>query len=96
MTPLWGQRIKRQKGGAALYYELSPVGHCPHHEAPRAVNTLVSEWIAAVERGVSLDEERVLRERVFEEEVTGERVRATLQSGQPRDTVEWLAASLMG
>jgi hypothetical protein len=35
----------------AAYYELSPVGHCPHHEAPAAVNKLIKGWIECTERG---------------------------------------------
>ena len=48
VVPLWGQRFKRAVPHAA-YYELAPVGHCPHHEAPNAVNALVADWVAAAE-----------------------------------------------
>ncbi len=34
--PFWGQRVK-QHVPDAVYYELSPVGHCPHHEAPEVI-----------------------------------------------------------
>lgn len=47
VVPLWGQRLKRTRP-EACYIELSPAGHCPHHEAPFAVNPLVAQWIAAV------------------------------------------------
>ena len=33
------------------YYEVSPCGHCPHHEAPRVVNALMRAWVAAVAAG---------------------------------------------
>ncbi|KAG0616962.1 hypothetical protein M758_5G155500 [Ceratodon purpureus] len=33
VVPFWGQRAK-QRNPDAVYYELSPAGHCPHHEAP--------------------------------------------------------------
>lgn len=29
----------------SVYVELSPCGHCPHHEAPEATNSLISRWI---------------------------------------------------
>jgi hypothetical protein len=50
VVPLWGQRLKRRRPEAA-YYELSPVGHCPHHEAPTAINQLITEWVAGAEEG---------------------------------------------
>ncbi len=31
ISPFWGQRIKRMKP-RTLYFQLSPTGHCPHHE----------------------------------------------------------------
>ena len=27
--------------------ELSPAGHCPHHEAPAAVNDILGRWLAS-------------------------------------------------
>eukprot|EP00850_Spirogloea_muscicola_P010654 SM000063S20044 [mRNA] locus=s63:494967:497651:+ [translate_table: standard] len=42
--PLWGARAKRAMP-AASYYELSPAGHCPHHEVPEVVNELLREWM---------------------------------------------------
>ncbi|KAI8465207.1 MAG: Alpha/Beta hydrolase protein [Monoraphidium minutum] len=48
VVPIWGQRFKRAVPHAA-YYELSDVGHCPHHEAPNAVNHVLTNWIHAVE-----------------------------------------------
>lgn len=91
VTPMWGQRIKRQKP-QTQYYELSPVGHCPHHEAPQAVNSLMASWIEAQEQRLAKDWDTHLH---FKEDVTGATITATLQDGQPRDTVEWLLASLM-
>jgi hypothetical protein len=49
VVPIWGQRFKRAVPHAA-YYELSDVGHCPHHEAPNAVGRILADWIAAAER----------------------------------------------
>lgn len=48
--PLWGQRLKRRLP-SAQYLELVPAGHCPHHEAPAAINTIIQTWVAAVEDG---------------------------------------------
>jgi hypothetical protein len=35
----------------APYMELSPAGHCPHHEVPEAVNLLINRWLQGVEAG---------------------------------------------
>lgn len=48
VRPLWGQRLKRRLP-AATYLELSPAGHCPHHEAPAAVNRMLRAWVAVQE-----------------------------------------------
>eukprot|EP00850_Spirogloea_muscicola_P026419 SM007238S21503 [mRNA] locus=s7238:3:717:- [translate_table: standard] len=48
--PLWGARAKRAMPAAA-YYELSPAGHCPHHEVPEVVNELLREWMHATLTG---------------------------------------------
>lgn len=48
VVPLWGQRLKRACP-RATYFELSPAGHCPHHEAPLAMNKVVMSWIACAE-----------------------------------------------
>lgn len=50
VVPIWGQRLKRVLP-QAQYLELSPAGHCPHHEAPAAINSIISTWLAAVEAG---------------------------------------------
>ncbi|OUS42540.1 Alpha/Beta hydrolase protein [Ostreococcus tauri] len=44
VVPLWGQRLKRAIP-RAHYYELSPVGHCPAHEAPETVNSILSRYL---------------------------------------------------
>ncbi|KAH9315768.1 hypothetical protein KI387_024395, partial [Taxus chinensis] len=33
VNPVWGQMVKRQVP-YAVYYEISPAGHCPHSEVP--------------------------------------------------------------
>lgn len=50
VVPIWGQRLKRLKP-EATYLELAPAGHCPHHEAPTAINNIIQTWVAAVEAG---------------------------------------------
>lgn len=50
VVPIWGQRLKRQLP-RATYLELAPAGHCPHHEAPTAINNIIETWVAAVEAG---------------------------------------------
>jgi pimeloyl-ACP methyl ester carboxylesterase len=32
--------------GGQTYIELSPCGHCPHHEAPEAFNKVLGDWLA--------------------------------------------------
>lgn len=53
MKSFWARRLKRRVP-AVTYYSVSPAGHCPHHEAPRAVNTLLAEWIASQVRSSRL------------------------------------------
>ena len=45
MKNFWARRLKRRVP-AVDYFSLSPAGHCPHHEVPNAVNTVLREWIA--------------------------------------------------
>jgi hypothetical protein len=51
VVPIWGQRLKRLRP-EATYLELAPAGHCPHHEAPTAINNIIQTWVAAVEAGL--------------------------------------------
>jgi hypothetical protein len=46
VVPFWGQQVK-QHVPDAVYYELSPVGHCPHHEAPEVI-ILASSLLAII------------------------------------------------
>jgi hypothetical protein len=43
---------------SATYLELAPAGHCPHHEAPAAVNSIIQTWVAAVEAQAATGAER--------------------------------------
>ena len=53
VQPAYGQAIAGPRGvrggGDALYVELSPAGHCPHHEAPVATNALLGRWARALD-----------------------------------------------
>ncbi|GAB0490168.1 hypothetical protein MMPV_001400 [Pyropia vietnamensis] len=53
VVPAWGHRVKRRAPDTA-YFELSPAGHCPHAEAPAAVNAVLRAWVAAIEGGGEL------------------------------------------
>ena len=78
--PLWGQRLKRQIP-SATYYELSPAGHCPHHESPAVTNALIAGWVGALSAGgpVPLHDGSAL---------TAEGVTAVLTDGTPRNVFE--------
>jgi len=86
VVPLWGQRAKRALGDEVCdYYELSPAGHCPHHEAPAAVNSLMGDWIRAVAEGVP----RPKGKSTHPSHVSGGRdVEVTLLDGSPRNVFE--------
>ncbi len=88
MVPIWGQRLKRRLP-TADYVELTPAGHCPHHEAPHAVNAMMRTWISAVEAGdhTTADALRIGAESCYKEE-DGTEVRATVLAGEPRNVFE--------
>jgi pimeloyl-ACP methyl ester carboxylesterase len=47
VVPLFGLRVKLLVP-ACSWVELSPCGHCPHAEAPAAVNYIIDNWVRAV------------------------------------------------
>lgn len=49
MRPLWSRRLKRLVPELS-YFDVSPAGHCPHHEAPAAINRVLVDWMAAAVR----------------------------------------------
>lgn len=51
VVPLWGRRLKKRVP-SAIYLEMSPAGHCPHHEVPNTVTTLMLRWISTGEAPV--------------------------------------------
>ena len=60
VRPIWGQRASRrfaEGGRTAPYYELSPAGHCVHHEAPHAVAACVLKLIRDVDVPASVQED---------------------------------------
>lgn len=84
VTPLWGQRMKRLLPGST-YYEISPSGHCPHHETPEVVNELIRGWVNALEEGQPPPKEPVMG---------GKGVVGSLVDGNPRRPTEWLVYCL--
>lgn len=48
IVPYWGQKAKKRKPDI-VYYEISPSGHCPHHETPTAANAVISAWVDEME-----------------------------------------------
>lgn len=40
VQPIWGFQVKKQVP-EALFYEISPAGHCPHDEVPEVYNPSV-------------------------------------------------------
>ena len=90
VVPLWGQRAKRALPGAT-YYEVSPAGHCPHHERPEIVNALVKGWTEAVLAGRSVplaDGSTLCVEAPGEGGRPPSRVTAALVDGSPRNVFE--------
>ena len=60
VRPIWGQRAARryaEAGTVAPYYELSPAGHCVHHEAPGAVAACVLELVRGVDVPLFVEED---------------------------------------
>jgi pimeloyl-ACP methyl ester carboxylesterase len=100
ITPYWGQRVKRIKPTEIPYFELSNTGHCPHHESPAAVNSIIIAWANAVETKILEDEvpalsilQDALKGAVGEyKEEEGRTVTAQLMDGTPRNIFEKVGA----
>ena len=54
IVPYWGQRAKSVLQEMGTYFELQGAGHCPHHESPETVNTILNSWVDTVESGLGL------------------------------------------
>eukprot|EP01024_Parvocaulis_polyphysoides_P073072 TRINITY_DN9365_c0_g3_i1.p1 TRINITY_DN9365_c0_g3~~TRINITY_DN9365_c0_g3_i1.p1 ORF type:complete len:455 (+),score=75.50 TRINITY_DN9365_c0_g3_i1:22-1365(+) len=93
VVPLWGQRLKRILPQAD-YYELTPCGHCPHHETPNSVNYVVKEWIKGVEQGQGQGQDQGQRgplklgDEVQIEEDRGRMISVKHIEGAPRNAFE--------
>jgi len=111
IVPLWGHRAKRTLDHAertlgssdrtlsgSEYWEITPAGHCPHHEAPEAVNALLTDWLARMEKGAEPphlqegDTWTVARDQAWEP--VPDNLKAPfsirLHGAEPRSLVEWL------
>lgn len=73
IKPYFAERIIKTKTDAT-YYQVSPSGHCPHHETPTAVNKAIKHWIYSneVKDDVNIKEEGDIRRmcEAFDEEVS--------------------------
>eukprot|EP00882_Tetradesmus_deserticola_P011248 GHRQ01011898.1.p1 GENE.GHRQ01011898.1~~GHRQ01011898.1.p1 ORF type:complete len:139 (+),score=61.50 GHRQ01011898.1:613-1029(+) len=88
VVPMWGQRLKRALP-AAQYLELAPAGHCPHHEVPAAINSIVTSWVAAVEAGRHQELELAQEGACTTfEEADGQVVTVSCLDGAPRNVFE--------
>lgn len=73
------QRFAKPKLPTCL--QISPAGHCPHHEAPTAVHEAMIGWLQAVETSTSLPW-AVGEQRQYQ------RVTVTHVDGSPRNIFE--------
>merc|ERR1719329_1581636 len=93
IVPVWGFRAKRSLPNAR-YWEISPAGHCPHHEAPEAINLLLREWVAATEVGDSAKLDALAAQIIASEPGLGKLVHADQSfrvvecDGRPRSISE--------
>ena len=103
VSPPYGQAVAGPRGWRpdAAYVELSPAGHCPHHEAPEATNAVLATFAAALDgapraadapRAVAAALDAALgAERAALEPITGRTVVARRVDGRPRDLQERVA-----
>jgi len=90
VVPAWGQKAKRDIGDMCVYYEVSPSGHCPHHETPRPVAYAVQEFCSALtalqQEGVELSDSMPTGDTHF-----GDIVLTHRPKGSPRNVFEVFA-----
>ena len=84
VKPIWGQRAFRRSGESLPYYEVSPSGHCPHHETPKAVADVLVAWLNDLPTS----------EEILEKD--GRTISIRKVDGQPRDLSESIAKSAWG
>jgi len=87
VIPLWGLRAARELGSSALYYELTPCGHCPQDESPATVARLLGGFAARVGAG---DEGALPTESFDSEDLSGGVQVTFYDRPRPRTPVELL------
>lgn len=93
VSPVWGQRAFRRCDRSVPYYELSPTGHCPHHESPAATNYVLCDWLRTLDKKGQpplFDKDLVVTED------DGRKIDVQRVDGVPRDTVESAAEYIWG
>lgn len=99
VVPYWGQRVKRVLPYVP-YFELSPTGHCPHHESPNAVNHVLSAWLQVLESEGGQDRAVLGLHPTLQDvlgdydEQGGRKVTVSRSTGQPRNVIESVGAFL--
>lgn len=105
VVPIWAERAYRrasawadvESGGRAatdvVHYALTPAGHCPHHEAPQLMNSLLLAWARAVDAGQGRAAD-AMPEELTALESLGRSVRAYRRRGEPLGPLEALAGAL--
>ena len=106
IVPHWAQQIKNTKPSVE-YYELSPSGHCPHHETPTAINAMIKLWIDREElsvggkKGVGTNDEndvfthrKSYVEGVYRFNGPEGEVTVKRMSGKPTNAIESLIVSM--
>lgn len=96
IVPYWAQRAKRVRP-STCYIELSPAGHCPHHECPNTVNQLILKWLhfqtqdsTATATAIHRDNDVLIRkavEGVYEEE-EGRQIEVKIKDGKSTSFME--------
>lgn len=68
---------QRKPGKVHRYVEVENCGHCPNHEAPQAISSVVTAWVGADDRSTSklslLSSERDVFQEAWGETATKER-----------------------
>lgn len=92
VSPSWGQRAFRRLHCDASYYELSPTGHCPHHEAPSATNLALQDWLGTLDNRDSSS--LCAGDHVVVNEGNGRQVTVAKVDGKPRTLMEHAAHAI--
>ena len=99
IVPHWAQQIKNTRPSVD-YYELSPSGHCPHHETPTAINAMIKSWVDEKERStesgidaVDVSTNLTRNHSYYFNGQEGE-VMVKLMSGKPTNALESIIVSM--